>query len=368
MSNFNIALLPGDGIGPEVVAQAVKALEAIGSKYNHQFKFKYGSIGASSIDENGSPLPLETLNLCMDSDAVLLGAIGDPKYDNDPKAKIRPEQGLLGLRKNLGLFANFRPVTVFEKFAELSVLRKELLHGVDFLICRELTGGIYFGEKKNDGNTASDLCLYSTEEIKRIAKIAFNKASKRRKHLTLVDKANVLETSRLWRKTVQEMSAEFPDVKVDYLFIDNAAMQILINPSQFDVLLCSNMFGDILSDEASVLVGSLGLLPSSSLGEKHRLYEPVHGSYPEAAGLDIANPTAMILCAAMMLDDFGLASEAKEIRNAIFKCIDNRIVTRDLDNSHPYTTTRFGDIVSAIIHHDEEFSLDKIKQTDSIII
>lgn len=353
-----IAVLKGDGIGPEVVDQAIKVLEAIGKKFNHQFQFTEALIGAVAIDETGSPLPEETVEVCKNSDAILLGAIGDPKYDNDPEAKIRPEQGLLAIRKILGLFANLRPVKLFPGLEHLSPLKSDRLVGVDFTIFRELTGGIYFGEKNKTDNSASDLCYYEKYEIERIAHLAFKAAGRRSGKLCLVDKANVLESSRLWRKTVQDMSAQYPDVQLDYLFVDNAAMQIIVNPAQFDVVLTSNMFGDILSDEASVLSGSLGLLPSASYGSSTALYEPVHGSYPQAAGKDIANPLATILSTQIMLEDFGMAEEAKYLSDIISECIAKNIITVDINKDNPISCSGLGDYICEQIAKQVELQIN----------
>jgi len=344
----NITILKGDGIGPEVVDQAVKVLDAIADKYGHAFEYDEQLMGAIAIDETGNPLPDETIVSCQKADAILLGAIGHPKYDNDPNTKVRPEQGLLKLRKTLKLFANIRPVRIFDNLRHLSVLKPEVLHGVDMVIYRELTGGIYFGKKKRNEEEASDLCHYHRYEIERIVRLAFEEAGRRRKKLCLIDKANVLDTSRLWRDVVQNLSSEYPNIKVDYLFIDNAAMQMILNPSQFDVIVTSNMFGDIISDEASVLGGSIGLLPSSSAGTGARLYEPVHGSYPQAAGKDIANPLATILSVEMMLRDFGLIEEADEIEEAVTFCIDNNLLTIDLIKEKALLCSEVGD---QIAHH-----------------
>src|SRR5450755_1079763 len=327
----NIAVIPGDGIGPEVTRQSIKVLNAVALKFHHNFNFTYGLMGAVAIDKTGDPLPQATIDLCLESDAILFGAIGHPKYDNDPAAKVRPEQGLLRLRKELQLFANIRPITTYPSLHHLSPLKEKRLSEVDFIIYRELTGGIYFGKKETNANgtEASDLCIYNKNEIERIAHLAFVAAQQRRKKLTLVDKANVLETSRLWRKTVQSMAASYPDVQVDYMFVDNAAMQIIVNPKQFDIILTENMFGDILSDEASVISGSLGLLPSASVGVSSALFEPIHGSYPQAAGKDIANPLGSVLSAAMMLDHFGLYKEADLVREAVEWTLINGFVTKD---------------------------------------
>lgn len=348
-----ITVLAGDGIGAEVTGEALKVLASIASCYNHQFHYVHHLIGAGAIDATGSPLPDNTLQSCIHSDAILLGAIGDPRYDNDPAATVRPEQGLLALRKSLELYANIRPVQLYPELAALSPLKKEKLAAVDMLIVRELTGGIYFGkkEKTGDGSFASDLCHYTRQEIERVAIVAFEAAMGRRRKLTLVDKANVLETSRLWRQVVREMAIQFPEVTVDYLFVDNAAMQLILNPQQFDVILTENMFGDIISDEASVLNGSLGLLPSSSLGKGTALFEPVHGSYPQAKGKNIANPMAAILSAAMMLDYFGLAAEAALVRQAVHKAITRGKVTSDLDPATHYSTAEVG---AAICHYIEQ--------------
>ncbi|MEO6290464.1 MAG: 3-isopropylmalate dehydrogenase [Ginsengibacter sp.] len=349
-----IAVIFGDGIGPEVTRQSIKVLNAVASKYQHTFKYTYGLMGAVAIDKTGDPLPQHTIDNCLQSDAILFGAIGHPKYDNDPSAKVRPEQGLLKLRKELQLFANIRPVTTYTSLHYLSPLKEKQLLNVDFVIYRELTGGIYFGKKElNDDRTeASDLCIYTKNEIERIAHLAFLSAQQRRKKLTLVDKANVLETSRLWRSTVQELASAYPDVKVNYMFVDNAAMQIIVNPKQFDVILTENMFGDILSDEASVISGSLGLLPSASIGVSSALFEPIHGSYHKAAGKDIANPVGSILSAAMMLEHFGLAPEAKEVREAVAWTLTNGFVSQDIDPVNPHYTSTIGEFVSDYISND----------------
>lgn len=348
--NFKIAKLPGDGIGPEIVEEAVKVLEAIGDKFGHKFDFEFGHVGAAAIDATGDPFPDETLQLCMASDAVLFGAIGDPKYDNDPKAKIRPEQGLLAMRKALGLYANIRPVTAFESLIDQSPLKPELISGVDFVVVRELTGGIYFGEprgRSEQGDKAFDTCIYTKPEVERILELAFEYAGKRRGKLTVVDKANVLATSRLWRETAQEMAPKFKDIETDYMFVDNAAMQLIQWPKKFDVMVTENMFGDILSDEASVISGSLGLLPSASVGIHTSVYEPVHGSYPQATGKNIANPMATILSAAMMLEiSLDLVKEADAIRSAIDACLSQNVVTKDLSKEKAYSTTEVGDFIA----------------------
>jgi len=344
----NIVVIEGDGIGPEVTRQAVKVLNAVAQAGEHEFNFTYHLMGACAIDKTGNPLPDETIEAALNSDAILFGAIGHPKYDNDPTAKVRPEQGLLKLRKSLQLFANIRPVTTYPALQHLSPLKAKILEDVDFVIFRELTGGIYFGKKEvnPEGTQASDDCVYSREEIERIAHLAYKQAQKRRKKLTLVDKANVLETSRLWRKVVQDIARQYADVKVDFLFVDNAAMQIILNPKQFDVILTENMFGDILSDEASVISGSLGLLPSASIGKGSALFEPIHGSYPQATGKDIANPLGSILSAAMLLDHFGLHAEAARIREAALWTLQNGFVTKDIDPINFYFTSTIGELIS----------------------
>lgn len=345
----HIAVIPGDGIGPEVTQQSINVLNALAKEFDHEFNYTYCLMGAVAIDKTGNPLPDETIEVCLNSDAILFGAIGHPKYDNDPTAKVRPEQGLLKIRKTLQLFANIRPVNTYQALHHLSPLKSKQLEGVNFIIFRELTGGIYFGKKElsEDGTKASDECIYTKEEIERVAHLAFQFAQKpeRRKKLTLVDKANVLETSRLWRKVVQEISKEYSDVKVDYMFVDNAAMQIILNPKQFDVILTENMFGDIISDEASVLSGSLGLLPSASVGKGAVLFEPIHGSYPQAAGKDIANPIGSILSAAMMLEYFGLKEEADLIREAVEWTLNNAFVTKDIDPVNYYFTSTIGELI-----------------------
>jgi 3-isopropylmalate dehydrogenase len=286
----------------------------------------------------------------MKSDAVLFGAIGDPKYDNDPKAKVRPEQGLLAMRKKLGLYANIRPVTTFPSLIHKSPLRKDLVEGADFVVVRELTGGIYFGEKgrSEDLTRAFDTCVYSKYEVERILELAFEYAAKRNKRLTVVDKANVLATSRLWRETAQEMTPSHPDIEVDYMFVDNAAMQIIQWPKKFDVMVTENMFGDILSDEASVITGSLGLLPSASVGIHTSVFEPIHGSYPQATGKDIANPLATVLSAAMLLEiSLNLIEEASAIRNVVDRSINEGVITEDISEGKAYKTSEVGDWLAA---------------------
>ena len=352
--NKNIIVIPGDGIGPEVTFQSIKVLSAIATTYSHTFNFEYCLMGADAIKKTGDPLPQETLDACRRSDAVLFGAIGHPKYDNDPLAKVRPEQGLLRLRKELALFANIRPIAAYPALQHLSPLKENLLQDVDFVIYRELIGGIYFGKKETNeaATNAFDVCSYDRSEIEPIARLAFAAAQQRKKKLTLVDKANVLETSRLWRKVIQETAPQYPDVKVNYMFVDNAAMQIIVNPKQFDVILTENMFGDILSDEASVISGSIGLLPSASIGVSSALFEPIHGSYPQAAGKDIANPIGSILSVGMMLDHFGLHEEAKDVRDAVEWTLANGFVSQDIDPLYPHYTSTIGEFVSDYISND----------------
>lgn len=346
---LNIAILPGDGIGPEIVEQAMKAVKAVATKFNHELEYEYGLTGAVAIDEVGDPYPADTHELCLKSDAVLFGAIGDPKFDNNPKAPVRPEQGLLAMRKKLGLFANIRPVETFESLLHKSPLRRELVEGADFVCIRELTGGMYFGEKgrKDEGNTAFDTCIYTREEVERILKLGYEFAAKRNKKLTVVDKANVLESSRLWREVAQEMAPNYPDIKTEYMFVDNAAMQIIQWPKNFDVMVTENMFGDILTDEASVITGSLGLLPSASMGIHTSVFEPIHGSYPQAAGKNIANPIATILSAAMMFEyAFNLMEEGKIIRDAVAASMEERFVTEDIAEGPAQSTSAVGDWIA----------------------
>jgi len=348
---LNIAVLPGDGIGPEVTDQSIKVLNAIAEKYDHQFQYEEALMGAIAIDKTGEPLPKETLDVCLKNDAILFGAIGAPKYDNNPSAKVRPEQGLLALRKALNLYTNVRPVKAYNALIDKSPLKENIIKGADMVIYRELTSGIYFGNKSLNeaGTIASDDCTYTTAEISRITHEAFKAAQNRRKKVTLVDKANVLETSRLWRKVVTEIATEYPDVEVDFLFVDNAAMQMILNPKQFDVILTENMFGDIISDEASVIGGSIGLLASASTGDDKALFEPIHGSYPHAKGKGIANPIASILSAAMLLDHFELNEEADDIREAVEKAIKLGVCTPDLNTESKYSTANIGDFITEYI-------------------
>jgi 3-isopropylmalate dehydrogenase len=347
-----IAVLPGDGIGPEVTKQSIKILEKIAEKFGHTFILKNGLIGSIAIDKTGDPYPKETNKLCLDSDAILFGAIGDPKYDNNPHAKIRPEQGLLKMRKDLGLYANVRPIFTFKKLLPSSPLKKEIIADTDFIVIRELIGGIYFGKRgrTKNGTSAFDTSEYSKSEIERVATYAFKLAQNRKKKLTVVDKANVLETSRLWRETIQIMEKNFSDVSVNYMFVDNASMQIIKRPSEFDVIVTENMFGDILTDEASVITGSLGMLPSASIGEKTAVYEPIHGSYPKAAGQNTANPIGSIFSAAMMLEySFGLKRESDDIFKAVEKVINQGYGTKDLHFKKILGTKEFGEKIREAI-------------------
>ncbi|OIR03430.1 3-isopropylmalate dehydrogenase [mine drainage metagenome] len=368
----NIAVITGDGIGPEVTAQSIRVLDAVAQRYHHEFNYTYCLMGAIAIDQTGNPLPDETIEVCLNSDAILFGAIGHPKFDNNPKAKVRPEQGLLKLRKSLQLFANIRPVNTYSVLHHLSPLKEKQLEGVDFIIFRELTGGIYFGKKEliDNDTKAIDECVYSVSEIERVAHIAFKNAQLRKKKLTLVDKANVLETSRLWRRVVQKVATEYADVEVDYMFVDNAAMQIILNPKQFDVILTENMFGDIISDEASVLSGSIGMLPSASYGVCTALFEPIHGSYPQAVGKDIANPIGSILSAAMMLDYFQMHEEAAAVRQGVAWTLQNKFVTKDIDPINFYFTTTVGELISDYVINKitDEINHENIELRKSTII
>ena len=374
MKMHKIAVLPGDGIGPEVVSETIKILKVVEQVFKYNFEFEQALIGAIAIDETGNPLPEETLQLCINSDAVLFGAIGDPKYDNNPNAKVRPEQGLLKLRKELGLFANIRPIKAYESLLGKSPLKRSYIEGTDMVIFRELINGIYFGEKftAQDGSHAYDTCSYNRKDIEQITHLAFQEAMKRRKKVTLVDKANVLDTSRLWRKVTMEISREYPEVELDYLFVDNAAMQLILNPKQFDVILTENMFGDIISDEGSVIGGSIGLLPSASIGTENALFEPIHGSYPQAKGKGIANPMASILSAAMMLRYLELEEGAKAIEKAVENAINNLIVTSDLDETSDYSTSVVTNYIAKILLSDHDhhsyFNFENVLMGKSTII
>lgn len=349
---YTIAVLPGDGIGPEVVAEGIKVLKAVGILHDIEFGLQYADMGGVAIDRTGKALPKSTLDICMHADAVLLGAIGDPKFD-DPSLKVRPEQGLLAIRKAMGLFCNVRPVKAYESLLNLSPLKKEYVAGSDLVIYRELTGGIYFGEQgRKDNNTyAYDICGYHIHEIERIVRLAFEAAQLRKNKVTLVDKANVLESSRMWREVFETIQKEYPDVNTDHVLVDNAAMQMIVNPTRFDVIVTSNIFGDIISDEASVICGSLGMLPSASLGEEHGLFEPVHGSYPSAAGKNVANPLATILSVGLMLRYLGLEACALQIEEAVAHCLEESFLTEDLcmDTSKVCTCSEVGDAVATAL-------------------
>lgn len=351
-----IAVLAGDGIGPEIMEQALKVIGAVEKKFGHRFSYQSALTGACAIDACGDPYPAETHALCMASDAVMFGAIGDPRFDNDPKAKVRPEQGLLRMRKQLGLYANLRPVSPFASLLHKSPLKSELVEGVDLLVIRELTGGLYFGEprgRSEDGLTAFETCIYTRAEVERVARLAFAYARKRRNKLTAVDKANVLPTSRLWRETIQELhKAEFSDVELEFMFVDNAAMQLVTWPKRFDVVVTENLFGDILTDEASVLTGSLGLLPSASIGIHTSVFEPIHGSYPQAAGKNIANPVGTVLSAALMFEyAFQAPAEGALIRAACDASLREGFVTADIavEGATPRSTSEVGDWLAAWI-------------------
>lgn len=348
--DYRIALLKGDGIGPEIVDEAVKVLDKIGQKYGHKFEYTQGYLGGESIDRYGVPLSKETTEICKSSDSVLLGAVGGPEWDNIEPEK-RPEKGLLAIRKELGVYTNLRPAILFNVLKDASPLKSEIIgNGLDIMIVRELTGGLYFGQREYSEEKAHDTLSYTRAEIERIAKKAFEIAKLRNKKLTSVDKHNVLDTSKLWRKIVNEISKDYPEVEVSHMYVDNAAMQLIANPGQFDVILTENMFGDILSDEASMLTGSLGMLPSASLGEgKIGLYEPSHGSAPDIAGQNIANPIATVLSAAMMLRySFGLPEEADAIEKAVDKALQDGYRTADIytEGTKKVGTKEMGDRIA----------------------
>lgn len=327
---LKLAVLPGDGIGPEIMEQGVAVMEAVCEKFGHELTCKYAICGADAIDKVGDPFPEETFQACMEADAVLFASVGDPKFDNDPTAKVRPEQGLLAMRKKLGLFANIRPVETFDCLVHKSPLKTELVKRADFICIRELTGGMYFGEKYQDDEKAYDTNYYTRHEIERILRVAYDYARKRRRHLTVVDKANVLASSRLWRKVAQEIAPQYPDVATDYMYVDNAAMRMIQEPRFFDVIVTENTFGDILTDEGSCITGSMGLLPSASTGEHTPVFEPIHGSWPQAKGLNIANPLAQILSCAMLFEYFDLKEEGKLIREAVSASLDANVRTPEI--------------------------------------
>lgn len=342
---LNIAVLAGDGIGPEISEQGVNVLAAVCRKFGHEVSFTPALVGAAAIDAVGDPFPEETFRICSEADAVLFSAVGDPKYDNDPTAKVRPEQGLLAMRKKLGLFANIRPVQTFTCLLHKSPLRADLVKGADFVCIRELTGGMYFGEKKEGDDYAFDTNAYSRPEVERILRVAYAYARRRRKHLTVVDKANVLASSRLWRKVAQEMAADYPDVTTDYMYVDNAAMRMIQEPTFFDVMVTENTFGDILTDEGSCITGSMGILPSASTGESTPVFEPIHGSWPQAKGKNIANPLAQILSVAMLFEHFDLTEEGALVRKAVDASLDENVRTPEIqaDGGASYGTREVGE-------------------------
>ena len=328
--DFKIAVLPGDGIGPEISEQGVAVMSAVCERFGHTVSYEYALCGADAIDKVGNPFPEETFQVCLRADAVLFSAVGDPRYDNDPTAKVRPEQGLLAMRKGLGLYANIRPIETFDCLVHKSPLKDELVKGADFVCIRELTGGMYFGEKYQDNDRAFDTNVYTRGEIERILRVGFEYARRRHHHLTVVDKANILASSRLWRQIAQEMAPQYPDVQTDYMYVDNASMRMIQEPKFFDVIVTENTFGDILTDEASCITGSMGLLPSASTGEHTPVFEPVHGSWPQAAGQNIANPLAQILSVAMLFEHFGLMEEGRVIREAVRASLDAHVCTPEI--------------------------------------
>ena len=348
---LKIAVLAGDGIGPEISAEGVKVMKAVCSKFGHQVTFTEALCGAAAIDAVGNPFPEETLKACQDADAVLFSAVGDPRFDNNPNAKVRPEQGLLAMRKQLGLFANIRPVQTFDCLIHKSPLKDELVRGADFVCIRELTGGMYFGEKKEGDDYAYDTNAYSRHEVERILKVAFEYAQRRRKHLTVVDKANVLASSRLWRKVAQEMAPQYPDVQTDYMYVDNASMRMIQDPKFFDVMVTENTFGDILTEEGSCISGSMGLLPSASTGESTPVFEPIHGSWPQAKGLNIANPLAQILSVAMLFEYFNLKEEGTLIRRAVDASLEANVRTPEIQvaGGEKYGTKEVGQWITDFI-------------------
>ena len=338
---LNIAVLAGDGIGPEIMEQGVAVLSAVAGKFGHEVTFNEALCGAHAIDEVGDPFPEDTFNTCQQADAVLFASVGDPKYDNNPTAKVRPEQGLLAMRKKLGLYANIRPVETFDCLVHKSPLKDELVKGADFICIRELTGGMYVGEKKEGTEEAYDTNYYTRHEVERILRVAYGYARRRRRHLTVVDKANVLASSRLWRKVAQEMMTEYPDVETDFMYVDNAAMRMIQDPKFFDVMVTENTFGDILTDEGSCITGSMGLLPSASTGTGTPVFEPIHGSWPQGKGLNIANPLAQILSVAMLFEYFELKEEGALIREAVNASLNANVRTPEIQvEGAPHYGTR----------------------------
>lgn len=344
----HIVVLPGDGIGPEVTNQSLRVLDAVCKKFGHEFQYSFGLIGADAIEKTGDPLPQATIEMCKHADAILFGAVGEHKYDNDHHSNIRPEQGLMRIRKELGLFANIRHIVSHPSVAHLSPLRASRLENVNIVIFRELTGGLYMGERhlSEDGKIATDTSTYNEFEIERISKYAFQLAQKRKRKVTLIDRANVLETSRLWRRTVHNMSSAYPDVELEYMYVDTAATHLITHPSRFDVILTENLFGDILSHEAAVLSGSPSLIPSASIGTKTAFFEPIHGSFPAGKGKDIANPLGSILSAAGMLEYLEMYAESAAIKQAVKWTLENGFVTKDIDPVNFYFTSTIGEMIS----------------------
>lgn len=352
--NLNIAVLAGDGIGPEISRQGIDVMTAVCNKFGHTVNYTYALVGAAAIDAFGDPFPEKTFNTCEKADAVLFSAVGDPRYDNNPNSKVRPEQGLLAMRKKLGLYANIRPVETFKCLVHKSPLRAELVDGANFVCIRELTGGMYFGEKYEDNDKAYDTNYYTRPEIERILRVAYDYAMRRNKHLTVVDKANVLASSRLWRKVAQEMAPKYPEVTTDYMYVDNAAMRMIQDPKFFDVMVTENTFGDILTDEGSVISGSMGLLPSASTGDSTPVFEPIHGSWPQAAGKNIANPLAQILSVAMLFEYFNLKEEGALVRKAVNASLDENVRTPDIQvaDAPTYGTREVGEWIVNWIKHN----------------
>ena len=342
---LKIAVLAGDGIGPEISKVGVDVMNAVAKRFGHEITYTQAICGAAAIDEVGDPFPEETFRTCQEADAVFFSAVGDPKFDNNPAAKVRPEQGLLAMRKKLGLYANIRPVQTFSCLLHKSPLKDELVRGADFVCIRELTGGMYFGEKHEGDDYAYDTDKYTRGEIERILKVAYEYAARRRKHLTVVDKANVLASSRLWRKVAQEMATQHPDIQTDFMYVDNASMRMIQEPTFFDVMVTENTFGDILTDEGSCISGSMGLLPSASVGDGTPVFEPIHGSWPQAKGKNIANPLAKVLSAAMLFEFFGLEEEGKIIRKAVDASLDSNVRTPEIqvEGGNKYGTKEVGE-------------------------
>ena len=342
---LKIAVLAGDGIGPEISKVGVDVMNAVAKRFGHEITYTQAICGAAAIDEVGDPFPEETFRTCQEADAVFFSAVGDPKFDNNPAAKVRPEQGLLAMRKKLGLYANIRPVQTFSCLLHKSPLKDELVRGADFVCIRDLTGGMYFGEKHEGDDYAYDTDKYTRGEIERILKVAYEYAARRRKHLTVVDKANVLASSRLWRKVAQEMATQHPDIQTDFMYVDNASMRMIQEPTFFDVMVTENTFGDILTDEGSCISGSMGLLPSASVGDGTPVFEPIHGSWPQAKGKNIANPLAQVLSAAMLFEFFGLEEEGKIIRKAVDASLDSNVRTPEIqvEGGNKYGTKEVGE-------------------------